>query len=134
MTKPKRSTIKRRLWRLVSTYIRTKYLDDDGLITCVACGVRKPLGDMDASHFISKNTGMAVYFVEENIHPTCVTCNRFLEGNIPEYYKYMLSMYGQDKIDELIALSKSVVKVSTTDLLTLESEYKARYAALGSTT
>jgi hypothetical protein len=36
----------------------------------------------------------------------------------------MLDMYGQEKIDELRALSKTTAKFTIPDLLDLEQEYK----------
>lgn len=122
--KQKRSTVKARLWTLVSKYIRTKYMDDNGYIVCVTCGTAKLFSEIDAGHFIPKSKGLSIYFVEENIHPQCPNCNRFLEGNTAPYYQYMEEMYGKSKINELIALSNTIVKLTTNDLLDLEKEYK----------
>ena len=121
--KPKRSTVKNRLWRVVSQYIRQKS-SVNGMCECVTCNSWHPIAETDAGHFLPRTKGMATYYVEENIACQCRKCNRFLEGNTVLFYKYMLDMYGQEKIDELIALSETTVKFTVNDLLNLENEYK----------
>ena len=126
MKKPKRSTVKARLWKLVSRYIRTKYLRHDGYIECVCCGSNNLYSDTDAGHFIPKARGNSIYFVEENIHPQCQKCNRFDEGNKTQYTLFMIDTYGREKVEELEALSRTRLKLTVNDLLDLESEFKAK--------
>jgi len=126
--KTKRSTIKKRLWSLVSKYIRTKASDDFGYVTCVTCGVKRFWNDgIDAGHFIPKSRGDAIYFVEENIHCQCKRCNLMEGGNFEHYYPFMIATYGKEKVEELIVLSRTTVKL---DLLALEEDYKMLYEAL----
>ena len=128
---PKRSTVKHRLWTLVSRYIRMKDAVD-GYCTCVTCGVVKPINNMDAGHFVPRGAGDAVYFVEENIHPQCNTCNRFRGGNLIEYTRFMIDTYGIEKVDELRELAKNSAKnkITIQDLLDLELEYKEKLNSL----
>lgn len=126
MSKPKLSTVKKRLWKVVSRYIRTKYADHRGMITCVTCGTVKPFAEMQAGHFIPKKRGNSIYFVEENIHPQCVRCNNYESGNLVEYTRYMIDMYGIEKVDELRALSNTTVKFTVTDLLDMEADFKEK--------
>ena len=123
--KKKRSTIKKRLWKVISEYIRRKHADDNGYVSCVTCGITKHWKEMQAGHFIPQAQGDACRYIEENIHPQDYRCNINLGGNGPEYNAYMLEMYGQEKIDELRRLSKTTVKLSISDLEELEAEYKA---------
>ena len=123
--KPKLSTVKKRLWKLVSEYIRRKASDDNGYVTCVTCGVvRQWNDDIDCGHFIPKSRGNAIYFVEENLHCQCKRCNLMEGGNFENYYPYMVEMYGIEKVEELTALSRTTVKFSVNDLLEMEAEYK----------
>ena len=123
--KKKRSTIKKRLWKVISEYIRRKHADDNGYVSCVTCGITKHWKEMQAGHFIPQAQGDACRYIEENIHPQDYRCNINLGGNGPEYNAYMLEMYGQEKINELRRLSKTTVKLSISDLEDLEAEYKA---------
>ena len=125
MVKKKRSTIKKRLWKVISEYIRRKHADDNGYVSCVTCGITKHWKEMQAGHFIPQAQGDACRYIEENIHPQDYRCNINLGGNGPEYNAYMLEMYGQEKIDELRRLSKTTVKLSISDLEELEAEYNA---------
>ena len=126
MAKQKLSTVKKRLWTLVSKYIRLKYSDYAGYCSCVTCGATKPYKEMQAGHFIPKKKGNAVYFVEENIHPQCYQCNINLGGYGAMYNRFMLETYGQEKIDELLALAQTKLKFTVNDLLDMEKEYKQR--------
>lgn len=118
------STVKRRLWTLVSRYIRQKYADPHtGMCSCVTCGVTKHWKEMQAGHFIPKKKGNSIYFVEENIHPQCYQCNINLGGYGAMYNKFMLETYGQEKIDELLELAQTTVKFSVHDLLEMERDY-----------
>jgi len=121
--KVKRSTVKRRAWEACSIYIRTRW-STDGYNQCITCGTTHPIAELDAGHFIPRTAGMAVYFDEWNIFPQCRKCNRFLEGNGPAYTLYMVDTYGRDAVDELMARSRTLVKLSTQDLLDIEAYYK----------
>ncbi len=118
--KVSRTTQKKRLWDIVSRYIRLKYSDDNGYCSCVTCGATKHYKQMQAGHFVPKKKGNAIYFIEENIHPQCYQCNINLGGYGAMYNKFMLDTYGQDKIDELLNLAGTTVKL---DLDQLEAEY-----------
>jgi len=108
--------LKKDRWKLMSEYIRLKYSDDNGYVSCVTCGTTKHYKDgIHAGHFEPKAKGNAVYFVEENIHPQCYRCNMNLEGNRTQYYPFMLDMYGQETIDWLAELAKSELKFTRSD-------------------
>ena len=109
MRKQSISTLKAKADKLMSQYIRQKYADHDGRVKCVSCGIEKPWKEMDCGHFIPKSRGAAVRYVEENVHPECPGCNRFNEGHLINYTRYMIEMYGDEKIDELQAESRRVI-------------------------
>lgn len=130
MRKQKLSTVKKRLWKVFSRYIRLKAMDHRGYVECVTCGASKPIQEIQAGHFIPKKKGNSIYFVEENVHPQCARCNNYESGNLIEYTRYMIDMYGQEKIDELIELSNTTLKFTVPDLLEMESYYKDRVREL----
>jgi len=127
--KIKRKTIKKRLWSLVSKYIRTKAAVND-YVTCITCGTTKPIKEMQAGHWIPQAKGDALRYEEENIHPQCYRCNVNLSGNAGQYYQYMINFYGKDKMDDMVIRSNQVSKLTTGDLLALEADYKMLYEAL----
>lgn len=91
--------IKKKAWEQFSLYIRRKDAIGD-MVRCVTCGRVKHYKEMQAGHFVPGRHS-SVLFDERNVHPQDYTCNVLLGGNGPKYYKYMLSKYGQEVIDEL---------------------------------
>ena len=92
---------------------------------CVTCKKWQPIAETDAGHFVPKKKGNSVYFEESNIHCQCQFCNRFDgENSKIHYVKYMVETYGQEKIDELTALSKTVTRHRLSDYLEIEAYYK----------
>lgn len=122
--KRKKSTAKAAAWRWCSQYIRRKHADANGYAKCVTCGHVAHWKELDAGHFISKARGSSIYFVDENIHPQCVRCNRFLEGNKHLYTLYMLDMYGREKIEELEQLARRTESWRLADYEEMEDYYK----------
>ena len=85
---------------------------------------------MDAGHFVSKARGSSIYFVEENIHPQCQRCNRFLEGNKHLYTLYMIDMYGREKVEELEQLARQTESWRLSDYEEMEDYYRGRVKEL----
>ena len=86
------------------------YVSDNEFVRCCTCGkvMSRFSKNSHAGHFISKGMGgsSGVYFDERNVHAQCHNCNKWMQGNGPEYYKFLLRKkdYGQKVIDELMRL------------------------------
>ena len=128
--KRKKSTAKAAAWRWCSQFIRCKSADAGGYVRCVTCGQSHHWKDMDAGHFVSKARGSSIYFVEENIHPQCQRCNRFLEGNKHLYTLYMIDMYGREKVEELELLARQTESWRLSDYEEMEDYYRGRVKEL----
>ena len=126
MPKRRKSTAKAAAWKWCSQYIRRKFADENGYVKCVSCGATHHWKEMDAGHFISKARGSSIYFVEENIHPQCPRCNRFLEGNKHQFTRYIVDMYGWEKVEELEQLARSTESWRLSDYEEQEAYYKQR--------
>jgi 5-methylcytosine-specific restriction endonuclease McrA len=111
-SRAKLSTLQAKADKLMSQYIRMKYADDLGNVSCVSCGKVLYWNESDAGHFVPKSRGAAVRYVEENVHPECPGCNRFNEGHLIGYTRYMIDMYGEEKIDELQAEARKTLSPS----------------------
>ena len=127
----KLSTLKTRLWRLTSEYVRSKYKDSAGYVRCVTCGQSKPYTEIHAGHFLPKKKGSAVYFDLRNIHPQCAGCNVWKRGAIHEYYDFMLTTYGMDVINELKQLGRQALKISRPEYEEMITDMKQKIASLG---
>ena len=114
--KPSISTLKKKLWKLTSEYVRKKASNSqDGTAKCVTCGAVRPYKELQAGHFIPKALGTAIYFDLRNIHPQCYRCNINLGSNGPEYFRYMQDTYGDGVIDDLRRLSRTTLKLYASD-------------------
>lgn len=123
--------LKTKLWTLTSEYIRRKYADEHGYVSCVTCGKTSLWNDgIQAGHYVPKAKGLSIYFVEENIHPQCVSCNVFNNGNYRPYTLFMIDTYGREKIDELEELSKTQIKISIPEYEEMIIEMKEKLGEL----
>ena len=110
MSKKKLSSVKKRLWKLVSQYVRRSNANLDGFCYCVTCGKHDNWKRMDAGHFIGGHKNYNFYDTR-NIHPQCTYCNRFMHGNLVPYYEYMMENYGKAVIDELKTYKEKIFTV-----------------------
>ena len=127
--KPSLKTVKKKAWEVFSKYIRLKYADDNGNCTCVTCGTVKPWTEMQAGHSIGGRMN-SILFHEEIVHPQCVSCNIFQNGNYTQYTLYMIDRYGRDRFEELIKLKFIHVKFSIAALNTLIDTYNHKISEL----
>jgi hypothetical protein len=111
--KPKRQSLPSLIAKadkLTSDYIRQKYADDYGNVTCITCGKVLHWKESHCAHYIERGS-KATRWLEENLHPADCSCNVFhKEFHKREYTLYMIDMYGRDKISELKILSRKVLK------------------------
>jgi len=128
--KRKKSTAKASAWRFCSQFIRQNAADSAGYVRCVTCGDSHHWKDMDAGHFVSKSRGSSIYFVEENIHPQCQRCNRFLEGNKHLYTLFMIDTYGREKVEELEQVARQTQSWRLSDYEEVEEMYKNRLRSI----
>jgi len=103
---------------------------DPDLGECVTCGLVRPWRELQAGHFIPRAQGLATYFDLRNIHTQCYRCNINLGGNGAEYYPYMLKKYGQETVDELRRLSRTVKKISKAEYLEMIEDLEQKLRAL----
>lgn len=103
--KPKRrkltdGQLKKRVWKEFSIFIRTRRADINGVTKCVTCEVRKHWKEMQAGHFLRGRLN-ANLFDERGTNEQCYACNVGRDGNVVEYYEWMLVNHGKSVIDEL---------------------------------
>lgn len=121
--KPSVRKLKKDAWTIFSRYIRLRESDENGELRCVTCGHQAFWKEMHAGHFIGGRMN-SILFDERNVHPQCVACNMFKEGNKVEYFRYMQEEYNDEVIDELRFLSKQSKKFTIDDLEGMVKRYK----------
>ena len=115
MRKKSVSSLKKKAWSAFSLYIRTKYADWRGYVSCVTCGVTKPIKEMQSGHFIG-GRGNSILFEETNVHPQDYICNIRKHGNQLAYYRFMVKKYGEKEVKRLERLSKTTHQFTIAEL------------------
>ncbi len=123
--KVKLSTLKNKLDKIFSEYIRRRDVDDHtGFGKCIDCGRETPFAEGDAGHFVGRRH-LSTRWDEDNVHFQHRYCNRFLNGRQYEYGQAL-----GDRADELIQKSHQIAKFDATHLQYLIDIYKDKLAEL----
>ena len=108
--KPSRKTLVKKLDAVFSEYIRRRYAKND-IAECVTCGKKDHYKKLQAGHFMSRKH-YATRWDERNVEVQCYACNVMLYGEQYKFSKYL----GEELADELLALSRTTVKISDYEL------------------
>lgn len=125
-----KSKAKKKAWGWFSKYIRAR----DCILTtgnieygfCFTCGRTKSFKELQAGHFVDSRCN-AILFEEDGVHAQCKQCNLFKSGAKDAYTPKMVSLYGQERVDELYALKHTTKEYSVEDYESLASLYKEKY-------
>jgi hypothetical protein len=101
-------------------------------IRCVTCGKQDHWKLMQGGHWISR-TWTVHKVCEENIHPQCVSCNKYRPERVADdYTMYMVDMYGIDWVEDMVRAKHEICKRPRADITDLKDELKARAKAMES--
>ena len=130
---------KGKAWEEFSKYIRIRdALRTTGgieMAVCCSCGKIYPAfgkGCLQAGHFIPGRKS-SILFCELGCHAQCYNCNMRLKGNWPPYYDFMVSEYGYDGLDQVLALKHLTVTFLPSQLEALRDMYKLMYQTMFTT-
>lgn len=135
--KTDRQKAKEKAWVAFSKYIRTRdclrFTGDPEEGMCITCKRSYPFSKLQAGHFIS-GRGNAVLFDERLVYSQCLGCNgnppMGKGGNYVEYFVWMESEVGREKIDEFRALKSTTIQYKEYDFKRIEREYIEKTADL----
>lgn len=123
VAKPKTvSTLKKKVWRIFSWYIRLRDSDDQGYCYCFTSGKRMHWKDAQAGHFVSRKYNNTLYH-ERNVHAQSPYDNCHLSGNQYIYGKNLDIKYGPGTADDIVALSRLEKKFSPEELEQMFTHY-----------
>tara|TARA_S200002703_G_scaffold44963_1_gene39367 strand:+ start:2673 stop:3197 length:525 start_codon:yes stop_codon:yes gene_type:complete len=89
---------------------------------CISCGGE--LGEKyDASHYFSSGGHKSVTFDPDNVHASCVHCNRYLHGNLLNYQIGIEKKIGGERLFELHKKAHETRKYSKDELRDLIGFY-----------
>ena len=113
------TSVKKKVWPLFSQYIRMRdCLKTTGCTSfglCITCGKRYHIKLLQAGHFISGRHN-ANLFSERGTHAQCYNCNINLRGNILEYRRKIIELYGDGADIELETEAGQIKKYTLSDL------------------
>ena len=107
-------TLKNKLDRIFSEYIRRRDADSNGYVACCTCGKPEHWSLVDCGHFISR-AHLPTRFEEPNAHAQCRFENRYRNGAPEEYALFIMRRYGREEYDRLRALKNSNIKITQAD-------------------
>lgn len=115
-------TLKAKLDRVFSIYVRLRDADKNGYCKCISCGKVEHWKDVDNGHFVNRSH-MSTRYNERNCNAQCRKCNRFDEGNNIGYIRGLIGKYGVRVIPELDVLKHTQSFMKTFDYEFLISHY-----------
>ena len=114
MRKISRKGLVKKLDKLFSEYIRTRYAMDD-MVRCITCNTIRHWKEIDAGHFCSRRH-YSTRWNSTNVQNQCKKCNGFMGGENYLFGKYLDKTHGVGTADELIKLSRQITKFTDQDL------------------
>ena len=118
--KAKLSTLVDKADKLASLYIRQKYADHAGNVTCISCDTVLPWKESHCAHYIER-AKKPTRWMEENLKPACPSCNVYRkEFHMREYTLKLIDMHGRDFLADLKKLAGKTL--SPSEVRTLAEE------------
>ncbi len=129
MRKPTYASLKRRLDKCFSEWVRRKDASSYQQAMCVSCGMVSHWKLQQAGHFIPRHY-LAGRWNSANTFVQCPKCNIFLRGNYPAFANYLNKTFGPTYIEELLKLKRVTKKYTRSDLQEMIEDYQQRLEAL----
>ena len=104
-----------RVFSLMVRYSNSK----NGYCQCITCGRKYPIKQIQCGHFMSRKN-YSTRWELENVAPQCYGCNVMQQGKQYEFAKQI----GENTAEEMLRLSKQIVKFSNQDLLDKICDFK----------
>jgi hypothetical protein len=128
---PKESVkkLQKKLDEIFSVYIRRRYADSNGMVTCFTSGKRLHWKEAHCGHFISRRH-LGTRWDEINCQVQSVAENIFNQGNAPEFARRIEEKYGKSALEMLFIKKNNKVKLSPFEYGLLIAEYKEKVSKL----
>lgn len=117
------NSLKKKLWKIFSEYIRLRDSDEYGNVRCISCGSIRHWKDVHAGHY-EKRGYLGTFVDERNVHGQCPRCNLYLNGNQSAYAIALRKKYGETILEELDKLKNSREKYTRIEYEELIDKYK----------
>jgi hypothetical protein len=108
--------------RVFSIFIRTRFMDHQGIAKCFSCGDFHHWRKGDCGHYISRDN-KPLRWDETNTQFQCKRCNITLSGNYPAYTQALVRKYGPGILDQLEIRKNNSMKLERGKLKLLIQVY-----------
>lgn len=112
-----------------SRFIRLRDADENGYVTCIACGRVKHWTKVDCGHFI-KRQFKSTRYNEKNCNAQCKYCNGPLQGNDIEYAKGLVKKWGPGIVEKLEVLKHRTIPMGRFELKVIAEYYRGKFNKL----
>ena len=116
-------SLRDKLDRVFSQFIRLRDSDENGTVACVTCGALKHWKEVHAGHFI-KRQHMSVRWDPRNCAGQCCKCNLYMGGQQDVFAMVILRKHGADVLSELLSMKHEPRKFSRYELEAMIIEFK----------
>lgn len=123
------SKLKQKLDKLFSEYIRRRFANHDGSVSCFTCGVVKHWKQQQAGHFQSRSHH-STRWDEVNVQVQCIKCNMYRQGEQYKFGMYLDQRFGDGTAEELENRAKTIVKLNRVDYEEAIERYKQKIREL----
>lgn len=117
-----RSKLVKKADSIFSTYIRLRDADKHWIVKCPLCWAKIHWKKAQNMHFITRACWFYRYS-ETNCHAWCMRCNVILNWNYIAYTRWMQNQYWIADVDKMIANSKKVYKLPTSEIQEIIDQY-----------
>lgn len=111
------------LWKWFSRYIRLRDADENGYVTCCTCNRPFFWNETDCGHYSKRNKRHK--YNEQNNHPQCHYCNRFLGGEPDKLALYIDERYGRGTAINLRATENRLSPMGREEVLNKLEYYRS---------
>lgn len=127
---PSLPSLKKKLWKIFSEYIRRRDADEFGWVKCFTCQKRGYWKEFQAGHYIPQSIALALVFDERNVQVQEGGCNLFRNGNPTVYAVELRKKYGDGILEELQSLRRENFKYYRSDYEEMIQTYTEKLASL----
>lgn len=122
--------LKKKLWKIVSEYIRRRDSNSEWIWKCCSCDIKKHWKELQAWHYIPSWSSSYHRYEEKNIHIQCYGCNCWKGWNLIEYRPFMIEKYWIAYVDWLFETRNRMCDLWSNSLNDLIIFYEAKLESL----
>lgn len=127
--KGSRSKWMKRADTVFSKYIRQRYADENGMVSCITCGKVKHWKEVDCGHYVSR-AKQSTRYDTRNSHAQCKGCNQWQGGRFVEHGFAIDKLHGEGTYRALLEKGMMECKRGARHFEAIALEFEAKLAEL----